>query len=166
MSDSPRQKYEMAQEIQLLRRQIKQLEQDLVCDDKSLGGSASSAAAFEAAEKLDAANLLIPFSRERTFEQTKQAAQQIIQAAIDEARDNEDLMYRYHNDARFHRFVQEVIAHYVDRERESRPVTEKQVAPELLLIPTAQEKLSDGKLRAPVKGNINYPEDAPRHTLD
>jgi|SRR5215471_7363146 len=50
--------------------------------------------------------------------------------------------------------------------RKSSPVTEKQVARELPLIPTAQEKLSDGKLRAPVKGNINYPEDAPRHTLD
>jgi len=155
MSDSPRQKYEMAQEIQLLRRQIKQLEQDLVCDDKSLGGSASSAAAFEAAEKLDAANLLIPFSRERTFEQTKEAAAQIIQAAIDAA--VKPLTKR----------IMELEYELFDRsQRESRPVTEKQVARELLLIPTAQEKLSDGKLRAPVKGNINYPEDAPRHTLD
>jgi|SRR5215813_12417614 len=121
MSDLPRQKYEMAQEI-----------------------------AIEAAEKLDEAQLLIPFSRERTFEQTKEAARQIIKAAIDAA----------YEKGRQDEYDEWVLP------RKSRPVTEKQVARELLLIPTTQEKLSDGKLRAPVKGNINYPEDAPRHTLD
>jgi len=109
-----------------------------------------SQTAFEAAEKLDEAQLLIPFSRERTFEQTKEAAGQIIKAAIDAA---------------YEKGRQDEYDEWVGP-RKSSPVTEKQVAPELLLIPTAQEKLSDGKLRAPVEGNVNYPEDAPRHTLD